>query len=621
MQTMISGSKTLLMLGFVALSASVSMAQSSSHWFTEGGGDWSNSANWSNGVPNGAGAGASIFFASSGNGSDFAKVTLPQPLVLQSLLLKGHTPEVAFGSVGDVLHFGEPGSFSFNYLEVDLFGGGRTDFLPRIEAGDLEVGKYSGAIRLVGSIDALGQVAFGGADSTFIEGDVAAQSFALGAAGGGNGGRTGLGGDVEVDEHLTISVSGGEQFRTRGRLEGRWVDFNGRDGRGGRYDFEGLVVARTEAVFEARDADLSIAEVDAPKVSFNGYGGDLSVGLGGRVEWVTFQREGLVRVTSLGNKFDGRLRGRVDGVFDVVTDLADVKMAELEVGTLRLSGGGRFEAAQVNSHAPPAAIELAGGELVVSRNEPVSLSAVSATRGQSEISFGQSVNAEFLEVASLEVASDAAVVVGRTGTGGDAEFSVVDAPDLIGSGSAGTNTVGIVGGVFYDSSASESGTGFATYDSVKGRIRPLTDLEYSDSFTAGANVKLGTGNHVKSAPGTLNSLVLDGGAELRFAGAGLNVVSGMVVSTGGSKNVISAGGGGQRLANQARLYHFFTEIDLDLNVGVIGELVKSGDGRLTYRAGGPGTDRVVVNRGTLGGGGLSAISKRGGEVGWNVEVG
>lgn len=110
------------------------------------------------------------------------------------------------------------------------------------------------------------------------------------------------------------------------------------------------------------------------------------------------------------------------------------------------------------------------------------------------------------------------------------------APTLLGSGAAGTNTVGIIPYLYGDNSTSGVGTDFMTYDATFG-LRRLTSSEYATTFASGdstlVNAKITTALNLINSATSLNSLTL--GTLGRVNGTGtLTVSSGGILAVDNS---------------------------------------------------------------------------------------
>ncbi len=573
-----------------------------SSWFDAEGRRWDDGV-WTSGVPNGAGDAATIRFADGPPGRfDAARIEVPQPLVLAALSLEARNRFFEFGAFGQTLTFERVSGSGQNLLS--LYGSGAR-ILTGIVAGNLGIQARTSA-HFGSGIQSSGRLEIRAADSLSVAGGVSAESMLLELDSGFSGPgpqKTVVSGALSSRFDLTIRSQGfgpeGDSVVVNDAVSAGKITLRNQGDATSLLRIAGPVSAENSVEFDAGRGVLKVDQVLRGKVTASGRVGSLiEVGLGREAGKVGFFQDGSVRINAVDSGYSGELFGRVGEVFDVAADLTLQRIENLEVGTMRLSVGGKVDVRALAGDGPT--VELAGGELRVPVSGSIEGLAMEATRGQSVINFADPSGAPELSADSLGVASGSLVVVRRDGRAGDPVIRLKEStPEMSGSGALKTDSVGIVKGVVFDSTAS-AGAGFATYDATAETMRALTESEYRNAVGAGANVKLSAGLVTAGDGIGVNSLVLDGGADLRFPGAEFGIASGMVVSTGVEPNVIGFGaGGGQRIVGAGGAVQFFTGTDLTLNVGVDGTLVKSGDARLILEPGGSATTGVVVNRGTL----------------------
>jgi len=188
------------------------------------------------------------------------------------------------------------------------------------------------------------------------------------------------------------------------------------------------------------------------------------------------------------------------------------------------------------------------------------------------------------------------------------------APTLSGSGSAGTNTVGTIAHAYGDASATGSGTGFVTYDAIKG-VRLLdTATEYAtNSFTSGANVLINSTTNLGAAT-TVNSLLIAGGS---VTGANaLTITSGDILVTGANTGLaanIVMGTGSTTYFNTLSDLTWSGKNVTSANANAVtnGNLVKNGSGTLNLTGLSSTnyyTGTTTINGGTVIFGGASALN-------------
>ena len=189
------------------------------------------------------------------------------------------------------------------------------------------------------------------------------------------------------------------------------------------------------------------------------------------------------------------------------------------------------------------------------------------------------------------------------------------------AGSTTTTNLGIVPWMVGASAvASTAGTGFVTYDTTSGSLRPLASGEYETNTltlaTAGSNVRDTTASETGIASTTLNSLLLVPAAAQTITGAGggsnvLTITSGSlasalasgVIGTAAFNSTISgfdsvAFGNDEAVITVAQTGGSIT-INSPVSVTNGGGLTKSGVGTLTLGAVNSYTGLTIVNQGTL----------------------
>ncbi len=604
-------------IAFAPLSGAV--ADVNSTWFDADGGRWEHGS-WDDGVPNGAGDGASIFVSSPSGANREVAFALPQPLGLDRLLLVSSSSRVTFGAAADSLTMQSAIVGGRSILNVQNYAPGITDFLPRVTADRLRV-ESQGAVHFAGGFDVQADLDLVTRGSFSVASGIRAHSVALSAREELPTDTVNFRGPISANKQINMNFERVGSVRFHDSIEADYVSVNAALADDGRAVFSQTMTGRALVDLNISNGDVTVANVEGDHVNLVGGSGVATLGLGASVQSLQVEGRGTVRIANIADGFSGSVFGNVEGTFDVVTDLVPHEVSGLRTGTLRISGGGRFEVGEIRNSfgsPDPVRVELAGGELFVSKAAGVSLPGVIVNGGQSAIVFGEEADSTPLKVGAIDRTADSLLLVRREVSGEDARLKLSGAPTLVGTGAVGTDSVRVLSGVVFDSTASQSGTGFATYDADSGTLRALVEDEYRTSVGAGANVKLGGGLTTAMGPVSVNSLVLGGGTTLRFSGPVFDVRSGMVISTGESANVIDRLGGGQQMGSAGqRLLHFFTETDLTVNVGVPWKLVKSGEARMVYRPGGMPTRDIVVNRGTLeidGYGQLDSLTVRSGGI-------
>jgi len=237
---------------------------------------------------------------------------------------------------------------------------------------------------------------------------------------------------------------------------------------------------------------------------------------------------------------------------------------------------------------------------------------------------GVNLSASTLTSGGLTLVRGNRLGLDATGTAGSANVTFSTAPTLVGSGSAGTSTVGVVAYMLGDTSASGTGTGFVTYDATKG-LRLITSSEQTSSITAGSNVKL-TGS-TAAATATVNSLEISSGGGI----TGTNTIT-----IGNDALLVSganSGSAGSFASNGSTDLYVIANSDLtvagNITLGsVTNTIYKLGSGTLTVNGGGNPNGNIVVDAGTFnlsaGTGKVRSITVNGGtfkfQSGTNMQI-
>ncbi|MBK8091973.1 MAG: autotransporter-associated beta strand repeat-containing protein [Verrucomicrobiaceae bacterium] len=165
------------------------------------------------------------------------------------------------------------------------------------------------------------------------------------------------------------------------------------------------------------------------------------------------------------------------------------------------------------------------------------------------------------------------------------------------TGVAGTPTVGILQGVFGDTSASGTGTGLTTYGT--NGVRLLTSAEYAATFSgAGENVSLTANQTLSGALTDLTATLAGAGVTLDLGAATLTLANASIVSNGTAAGTISNGSISFGAATEGIIY---TPQDLTLNASIIGSaaLTKAGIGKLTLSAAQTYTGMTSITQGSV----------------------
>lgn len=184
------------------------------------------------------------------------------------------------------------------------------------------------------------------------------------------------------------------------------------------------------------------------------------------------------------------------------------------------------------------------------------------------------------------------------GQPGQSNVTFSNTPTLVGSGSVGTPTVGIIPYMVGDLSLTGTGTDFVTYDSSDG-LRILTSSEYATTFPdgdqTGVNAKLSSALTINSAT-TLNSLLLATGGGVSGTGT-LTISSGALLSTGSTTSVSNpiAFGSAPAILTAAG----GSSATLSGAISGSAGLVKAGIGTVTLGATNTYTGNAIINNGTL----------------------
>jgi len=289
--------------------------------------------------------------------------------------------------------------------------------------------------------------------------------------------------------------------------------------------------------------------------------------------------------------------------------------------TLSLAAGAKLSV--TNGMATPGlsnkvTVSLSSGELSYSGAGNDTIGGITAANGQGIITVDPngSGNAARITAGTWTTPTNGEVLfrganLGSTPGAGVGSVFFTTAPTLSGSGSAGTNTVGIITHAYGDQSVAGTGTDFVTYDATNG-VRPLTASEYSpNAFVGGANVNITT--PTASSSTAINSLLIGAGGQI--TGSSAMVISSGEILVAGTNSGITPG---INLGNAT--LNFTTLSDLAIS-GLIGgtthggSVIKNGSGTLTLNVSSNTayTGTTTVNGGTL-------VLNGGGNVGGNATV-
>ena len=170
-----------------------------------------------------------------------------------------------------------------------------------------------------------------------------------------------------------------------------------------------------------------------------------------------------------------------------------------------------------------------------------------------------------------------------------------------GTGAIGTTNKGMLPWGLFDSSATGTGTAFATADTATGVLRALAPSEMSTAFTAGDNVALSTAETPASSI-SINSLMLNGGSSItNTANSTLTITSGGIYVPSGSASI---SGGILTQGTGELIIHAYGNLDLNTTVvtGIGGAnfaLTKGGTGNLTLNQVSRHSGQTVIDGGTL----------------------
>lgn len=177
-------------------------------------------------------------------------------------------------------------------------------------------------------------------------------------------------------------------------------------------------------------------------------------------------------------------------------------------------------------------------------------------------------------------------------------------PTLTGSGGLeNTTTISIIQGAFGDNSLSGTGTDMVTYG--RGNSNGLRLLngagfsgEYAFTMATNANVKLSTST--VAATSSINSLILDGSANITDAGTSQTIT----LASGNILNLVTGNtiaGANTTLASGAVEINILNPVSLDISsvVTTTGGLTKSGAGVLNFSTAKTYTGLTSINQGTL----------------------
>lgn len=175
-----------------------------------------------------------------------------------------------------------------------------------------------------------------------------------------------------------------------------------------------------------------------------------------------------------------------------------------------------------------------------------------------------------------------------------------------GGGGAGTTNRTILTGIYGDSSASGSGSGWVRYDSTLGYVLLNPSTEYASSFVAStSNAALTSAITGLDSPTSVNSLILRGGGSVAGAGT-LAITSGNLMSTGTANSGIGVN------LSVALTFNVIAVSNLTItgNLAISGSNVfaKNGPGVLTMAGISTYTGQTFINEGTLRLGSTTGVS-------------
>ena len=254
--------------------------------------------------------------------------------------------------------------------------------------------------------------------------------------------------------------------------------------------------------------------------------------------------------------------------------------------SLSLGSGGNFRIDGASSPTAPGAVTLVGITTTALTNAAVGMNMLT-------LNGGVNISASTLTSGGLTLVRGNRLGLDAVGTAGSTNVTFSTTPTLVGSGSAGTSTVGVVANMIGDTAASGSGSGFLTYDAATG-LRLLTGSEQTGTLTAGSNVKIaGT---TASAAVTVNSLEIAGGSITGTSAITISnnilLVSGASTSSTATINRSSTSSDFYIVANSD-----FTTTGAINNGGSATSIYKFGSG--TVSIGGSNDGGFVVEEGVL----------------------
>ncbi|HWB01109.1 MAG TPA: autotransporter-associated beta strand repeat-containing protein, partial [Pirellulales bacterium] len=289
-------------------------------------------------------------------------------------------------------------------------------------------------------------------------------------------------------------------------------------------------------------------------------------------------------------------------------------------------------------------VTMAGGELYLKGNGNSAGTAetmgslILSSNGGGTITINSASNGgATLTGSSLVVAPDTTALFRGNGLGSAPGANVADigftaSPTLVGSGSAGSPTVGIMPYALADTSNSGNGLTFATYGTNGVRVLNSATEQVANFGTSNANVSLSSGSTVLNTSVTINSLQLSGGSTLSGSGSPtLTISSGGLASTGGTANSISSlagslvfGSASNTVTSYEALILAATNLTIAASItnngGNAVSLVKGEAGVLTLSGNNSYTGGSFINAGTvvLSGSGVSSAAATGA---WTVNGG
>ncbi|MDI1314046.1 autotransporter-associated beta strand repeat-containing protein, partial [Prosthecobacter sp.] len=307
-------------------------------------------------------------------------------------------------------------------------------------------------------------------------------------------------------------------------------------------------------------------------------------GTNGGVGTVIVTPEGTLNLDSTGTNVSNRLSGRALSLYG---------------GDINLMGN----AGAATSETVGALTVNAGQTLITLTGQQASFVTGSVTRATNNGGITGTMLVRGLSTGSMQSATGGFAFTGQQGV-------------------AGTLNKGIIPWVIVDSSATGSGTSFATADSVTGLLRALdTSTEMSSTLTNNLggvatplNILLSTNQTISGGVTTtalinsltVNSLTLqNGGAVTLTAGQILTLDSGGVLVLAGATNA-SIGGVGSNIGRLGTTgnsqFVYFTLSDLSINAamfGVSAGLAKAGSAQLILKTQQFYTGGTAINEGVL----------------------